>query len=404
MPIGARLPRPGGRLAEGLQTGTFRALPAGIGSQRYAQLVFYLLWFDSEERFVVSSRRIAREWALKILYQIDVGKVPIAEALPAALERLRREFVQRGSRTASGSPAEEKILETVTESLTDSLSGSGRFLHRACAVFVARLLQEGAYWQERRLERAMKSLAPRLPWSPACLLAPLPETVLIPTAADPEDSLATLVTALTTSERTRFLAFAELARDRLPRLLEPEMRAVARAFAAELARDRPTDGRPEVLQDYVHTRRVQFNAANTERWSKISAMVQQQVGEWLRTAAFAALLVEGTHARLSQIDRAIATLAVDWRLDRLVAVDRSILRLGAFELLSLDQIPVTATLNEAVELAKKYSTAESGRFVNGVLAALVNSPDGRWEAADGTDELLEADTELEGAEALLETA
>ena len=70
---------------------------------------------------MVSSRRLAREWALKILYQIDVGKSSLQEALEAAQERLRREFVQRGSRTASGSQAEELALEQITADLRDIL-------------------------------------------------------------------------------------------------------------------------------------------------------------------------------------------------------------------------------------------------------------------------------------------
>jgi N utilization substance protein B len=72
----------------------------------------------------------------------------------------------------------------------------------------------------------------------------------------------------------------------------------------------------------------------------------------------------------AEIDARLEALAGGWRLDRQVAVDRNILRLAALEMLYVSEIPISASINEAVELAKKFSTAESGRFVNGVLGAL----------------------------------
>jgi N utilization substance protein B len=85
---------------------------------------------------------------------------------------------------------------------------------------------------------------------------------------------------------------------------------------------------------------------------------------------FAEDLVRGTLANQAGIDRKVADLSPDWALERQPAVDRNILRLAAYEMLSRSGAPVAAVVNEAVELAKKYSTAESGRFVNGVLGAL----------------------------------
>ena len=81
-------------------------------------------------------------------------------------------------------------------------------------------------------------------------------------------------------------------------------------------------------------------------------------------------LVQGVAEQQKEIDAAIAALSAGWRMDRQVAVDRNILRLGGYEMLFLEGIPTAASINEAVELAKKYSTTESGRFVNGVLGAL----------------------------------
>ena len=63
----------------------------------------------------------------------------------------------------------------------------------------------------------------------------------------------------------------------------------------------------------------------------------------------------------------ISQVAENWRLDRMAAIDRNILRLGAYEMLFRPEIPAKVAINEALELAKRYSTAQSSRFVNGIL-------------------------------------
>ncbi|MEZ5176031.1 MAG: transcription antitermination factor NusB [Acidimicrobiia bacterium] len=78
---------------------------------------------------------------------------------------------------------------------------------------------------------------------------------------------------------------------------------------------------------------------------------------------------QGTVEHLDAIDAAISAAADTWRLERMAAVDRSILRLGTFELLYTD-MAVGIIINEAVELAKEYSTAASGAFINGVLSTV----------------------------------
>ena len=88
---------------------------------------------------------------------------------------------------------------------------------------------------------------------------------------------------------------------------------------------------------------------------------------------FAESLVRGALEHQTDIDRMLEKLTTDWALDRQAAVDRNILRLTAYEVLYCLETPVAAVINEAVELAKKYSTAESGRFVNGVLGALART-------------------------------
>jgi N utilization substance protein B len=81
----------------------------------------------------------------------------------------------------------------------------------------------------------------------------------------------------------------------------------------------------------------------------------------------AEFLVRGVREHLSALDNAIQEAAVNWQISRMPYVDRAILRIGAFELMHMFDVPPKVTINEAVELAKKYSTEKSGAFVNGVL-------------------------------------
>jgi N utilization substance protein B len=77
-------------------------------------------------------------------------------------------------------------------------------------------------------------------------------------------------------------------------------------------------------------------------------------------------LVDGVKQHQAEIDDAIKLVAENWRLDRMAAIDRNILRLGAYEILH-GETPAKVAINEALELAKRYSTAHSSRFVNGIL-------------------------------------
>ena len=85
---------------------------------------------------------------------------------------------------------------------------------------------------------------------------------------------------------------------------------------------------------------------------------------------FVVTVVEGVEANAPQIDALIASHAIDWTLDRMPVIDRTLLRMATFELLELADVPTAVVISEAVDLAKQYSTDESGRFVNGVLAAI----------------------------------
>jgi len=83
--------------------------------------------------------------------------------------------------------------------------------------------------------------------------------------------------------------------------------------------------------------------------------------------AFSKKLVYGVRENIEYLDKAIRRASKNWRLERMSVVDRSILRLGAFEILFMDEIPPKVAIDEAIELGKKYGAEESGAFINGIL-------------------------------------
>jgi N utilization substance protein B len=100
--------------------------------------------------------------------------------------------------------------------------------------------------------------------------------------------------------------------------------------------------------------------------SPLELMVERGVA----SEDMARALLEGVEASREHIDAQIVTHARGWAIDRMPALDRAILRLAIHELLDRPDVPVAVVIDEAVELAKRFSTDDSGRFVNGVLAAV----------------------------------
>jgi N utilization substance protein B len=94
-------------------------------------------------------------------------------------------------------------------------------------------------------------------------------------------------------------------------------------------------------------------------WKGLSA--SQQVKEFVNR------IVEGVHVRQEEIDQLLAKHSEHWRLNRMDRVDKSILRMGVFEIMFCEDIPVKVAMNEAVDLGKKFGAAESGAFINGIL-------------------------------------
>jgi transcription antitermination factor NusB len=85
------------------------------------------------------------------------------------------------------------------------------------------------------------------------------------------------------------------------------------------------------------------------------------------TREFALFLVRGTVEHQGEIDREIREVAQNWDIERMAVIDRNVLRMAAFELLWCQDIPPKVSINEAIELGKRYSTQNSGGFINGVL-------------------------------------
>ena len=83
--------------------------------------------------------------------------------------------------------------------------------------------------------------------------------------------------------------------------------------------------------------------------------------------AFTEEIAKGTYKHLAEIDKLIRRCAKNWSLARMAVVDRNVLRMAVYEILYRMEIPTSVTINEAIEIAKKYGTDESGAFVNGVL-------------------------------------
>jgi N utilization substance protein B len=98
--------------------------------------------------------------------------------------------------------------------------------------------------------------------------------------------------------------------------------------------------------------------------------------------AYMTSLVRGVLGEVDRLDAIVGDLAEGWRLERLARVDKNVLRLALHELIHHPGIPVSTVVNDAVEIAKKYSTEDSGRFVNGILGSFIR---GQGEPAPGED-------------------
>ena len=101
--------------------------------------------------------------------------------------------------------------------------------------------------------------------------------------------------------------------------------------------------------------------------------------EDIKNNGFSLRLFKGVMEHRAEIDQVIMRHAEHWSLNRMGSVDRNILRFCIFEFLYLDDIPLKVSLNEAIEIAKRYGSEESGKFVNGILDQVLQKEDGLEE-------------------------
>lgn len=110
----------------------------------------------------------------------------------------------------------------------------------------------------------------------------------------------------------------------------------------------------------------QYDIRGEEALKEVAAFVRDEVHDE-KVAEYALGLITNCCEKRAVLDRLIKHVAKNWEMDRMAVLDRNILRLATYELVFDDSIPPVVAINEAIELAKKFSTNQSGAFVNGVL-------------------------------------
>jgi transcription antitermination protein NusB len=138
-------------------------------------------------------------------------------------------------------------------------------------------------------------------------------------------------------------------------------RSRARGWALQALYAWETRGEPEALEVFLS----QFLSERRVAQGAVAYIVE---------------LLETVAKHRAEIDTAVQASLHNWRLERLSAIDRNILRLGACELLYIEEVPPRVSIQEAILLAEKFGTEQSPRFINGVLDALMRSAAARGEA------------------------
>ena len=150
-------------------------------------------------------------------------------------------------------------------------------------------------------------------------------------------------------------------------------RRAGRQMALQMLYQRELGGAttPQVLHHYnpVDLLEAVRDDASEDTLVRLSG----QPGQMGEALSYAHRLVEGTASHLDELDGLIREQAENWRLERMSAVDRNVLRLAVFELLYEPDVPKLVVLDEAIELAKRFGSEQSGRFVNGLLDGLLRS-------------------------------
>ncbi len=245
-----------------------------------------------------------------MLYQIDVGKLPLAELWEGALAQARLPVENAIQQTARECQTEIRDMVRAWDAAGGAVPRTTKLAAQGMVAAVRRFADD--------VSEAMK-----------CSLAPSP-------VADVNGAFGMVSTA---AEKAELELLRLSQRDRLE---AERLGALAQAAGKQV--------------------------------KALAAAFEHALPPCYEVTTFAVKLVKGVRDRTEEIDGVLAAVSPGWSQERQVAVDRNILRIAVFEMRFLPDVPTGASINEAVELAKKYSTAESGRFVNGVLGALVAAP------------------------------
>ena len=117
----------------------------------------------------------------------------------------------------------------------------------------------------------------------------------------------------------------------------------------------------------------QVDLLGPEKLKDLTGFLQEQAeGGDAETTRYARLLVEGTVDATPELDAEIQFVAQNWQVDRMAVIDRNVLRMAAFEILHCEEIPPKVAINEGIELGKRFSTQNSGAFINGILDKIKN--------------------------------
>lgn len=107
----------------------------------------------------------------------------------------------------------------------------------------------------------------------------------------------------------------------------------------------------------------------------VRAFVDDRIHDDAEAAAFALNLFDGVHQQKDAIDAMLAATATNWKLHRMLPVDRNVLRLATYELrFAPEPTPAAAAINEAIELSRRFGSLDSPTFVNGILDTIANAP------------------------------
>lgn len=111
----------------------------------------------------------------------------------------------------------------------------------------------------------------------------------------------------------------------------------------------------------------QIDITNDDCNDSLRAFWAAESGTEETVKEFATQLVKSVKDNIKEIDNIISKYATNWQIERMAVIDRNILRIATFEILYLSDIPPKVSINEAVDIAKKYGDTNSGKFVNGIL-------------------------------------